>query len=302
MRVPVLLVVAVLACASVSACRTQTPDVRPARLRLGVAVPPSFAIVPGEVNSAQFAPLAAYLESAVHVPVSLVVSRNVNRICADFEAGLYDVAFLGAAHFAHAHLRAGAIPLVMRNEDRQTTSVFIAAARDPRTSLVEFKGARFGFGPMVSSSHLMARRYLEHLGITPETFFRSVSYSAGPGDTALLVRDGAIDLGVGTTVSIARMFTEGTLRHDQVRILIETPPYVNLVWAASVTLPGSMRMELRDAFLALSVDSPEERPILRSLEATAFMPASIEDYEELAGLLKRLSLVDRPLDIEQEPR
>jgi ABC-type phosphate/phosphonate transport system substrate-binding protein len=98
------------------------------------------------------------------------------------------------------------------------------------------------------------------------------------------------------------MFSSGTLRHDRVRLLLETPPYVNLVWAASATLPEMLRTELRDAFLTLSLDAPAQRPLLASLEASAFMPASMDDYEDLIALMKRLSIIDRPLETDRIPR
>ena len=181
MRVPVLLVVAaaVLTSVLVAACRAETSAVSPSRLRLGVAIPPSFNIAPDVDGVAEirrrYAPLAAYLEAAIQLPVDLSGSRNADAVTADFEAGRYDLAFVGAAHFAHAYERTQAFPLVMRDEDRRSTSVFVAAAGDPRTRLDEFRGARFGFGPVMSSSHLMSRSFLERHDIVPETFFSSVT-------------------------------------------------------------------------------------------------------------------------------
>jgi phosphate/phosphite/phosphonate ABC transporter binding protein len=302
MRVPVLLVVAATVLTSVAApaCRAQTAAVPLSRLRIGVGIPPSFSLIPDVAAAAEvrvrFAPLAAYLESAVGVPVDVAGSRNANNVLAEFEKGHYDLVFLGAAHFTHARERIGAVPLVMREEDRRTTSMFVTAAGDARKKLDDFRGARFGFGPILSSSHLNARNFLERHGITPEKFFSSVSHSDGPEETVQLVADGKLDLGVGTTITVARLVRPGGPFADKVRVVIETPPYVNLLWAASPTLPERTRTELRDAFLALTLDKPEHRPTLESLNATAFLPAFVEDYAALADLMRRQNLMDMPLE------
>jgi phosphonate transport system substrate-binding protein len=302
MRVPVLLVVAatVVTSVAVPACRAQRAEVPLTRLRIGVGIPPSFSLIPDVSAAAEvrvrFAPLATYLESAVGVPVDISGSRNANGVLAEFEAGRYDLVFFGAAHFTHAREKIGAIPLVMREEDRRTTSMFVTSAADPRMKLDDFRGARFGFGPVLSSSHLNARNFLERHGITPEKFFGSVSHSAGPEETVQLVADGKIDLGVGTTITIARLVRPGGPFAGKVRVVIETPPYVNLLWAAAPTLPITTRTKLRDAFLALTLDKPEHRPTLESLNATAFLPAFVEDYAALAELMRREHLMDMPLE------
>ena len=111
-----------------------------------------------------------------------------------------------------------------------------------------------------------------------------------------LIAEGALDLGVGTTVAIMRRLQSGTPAAAKVRVVIETPPYVNLLWAAAPTLPVAVRIRIRDAFLALTLEKPEHRAILQSLEASAFMPAFVEDYAVLAELMRRVDLFDRPLE------
>jgi phosphonate transport system substrate-binding protein len=297
-RVPLLARVAISAAVLTVDCRHTPGPSSPSLLRIGMTVPVAgFGAPdrPGESNEdlrARFAPVGAYFESALDLPVDLDTSRDFNQVAAQFEAGRFDLAFLGAVGFAHALEKIGAIPLVMREEDRHVTSVFIAPGKDGRNAIRDFSGARFTFGPRLSSNHLMARHYLERQGITPESFFREVGYSVSPEQTAILVRDGGAELGAANAFVIDRMLRSGALAPDSVRIVWETPPYVNLVWAVAPALREDLRARLRDAFLSLSPSDPEHARVLSLLNTRAFLPASVDDYADLARLMRRMRMFE----------
>ncbi len=291
-RARALVAVTILALAAVS-CRDDR-DPAPARLRVGIIAPVGVAAPPADADTlrARYQPLVAYLERTLQLPCDLHATRDLSALAVDFEAGRFDIAFLGAADFTSARERRGAIPLVMRENDRLATAVFVAAANDARTTIEDFKGASLTFGPRFSSSHLMARHYLEKQGIIVETFFRQVAYSERPEDTALLAGDGSFELAVTGAAALFQLFQVGRLRPDQVKVVWETPPYVSTVWAAAAELPPALVASIRDAFLALSPDRPGHAVVLSALGATSFLPASTADFLEMSAMLHQMGLVD----------
>jgi phosphonate transport system substrate-binding protein len=296
-RITAFVVVTVSAVVTL-ACGSRPLNARPERVRVGLIAPLDDRVPVGEQVTRtrnRLAPVAAYLETVLHLPVTIDGMRDLDPLAAGLETGTVDVAFLGAAHFAHAHERTGALPLVVRESDRYVTAVFIAAADDARATLNDFRGGLLSFSPRFSSSHIMARHYLEQQGIAPEQFFRAVEYSPNSDNTALLVTTGRADLVATGGAAVAQMIQNGGLRANQIKVVWETPPYVTSVIAASPQLPEPLLIDIRNAFLALSIADRSHAPVLSALNATAFLPASLDDYADVTALMRRMRLLDTDL-------
>lgn len=274
-----------------TACRdAPLPMHTPTALRFGVFA--ADAGGPPEQVAARFQPLKAHLEARLKRPIALVASNDAAAILAQFEAGRFDVAFHRAITFPHAQEHVGAVPVVTRQEDRHTTTVFLASATDPRQSLEEFRGARFTFSVRLGSSYVMGRHYLEQHQIDLESFFRDVHYSAVADEALSRLRSGQADLCVASSQAMARMLASGSLRSSEIKIVAETPPHVGELWFASTSLPADLRMQVRDAFLVLSPERPEHAAALRALSASAYLPATSDDYRQLTDLMRRMRLLD----------
>jgi phosphonate transport system substrate-binding protein len=291
-------VVAVIWAGDTLACTPPPLNAPPTRLRIGLIAPVDDRVALDEQRRRlrdRLAPVATYLEAALHLPVTVEGMRDLDPLAAGLENGTFDVAFLGAAHFAHAHERIGALPLVVRESDRYVTAVFVAAADDTRATLNDFRGGLLSFSPRFSSSHIMARHYLEKQGIVPEQFFRAVEYSPNSDNTALLVTVGRADLVATGGAAVSQLIQSGALRANQIRVVWETPPYVTSVIAASPQLPERLLIDIRNAFFALSPAAPSHAPVLSALNATAFLPASLDDYADVTALMRRMQLFDTAL-------
>lgn len=240
----------------------------------------------------RFHPFEAYLEAALARPVDLIVGGDAGRMLAEFEAGHFDVAFNRAIAFPHAQEHAGAVPLVMRQEERQSTTTFLARASDLRQSLQDFKGGRLDFSIRLGSSYVMARHYLEQRQIVPETFFSEVHISPVADESVERLKRGEFDLSVVNSLALLRMLTSGALKPDEFKVVAETPPHVGQLWFASSALPVSDRRRVRDAFLALSTDDPQQAAALKSIGASAFVPATLDDYREFTDLMRAMQLLD----------
>lgn len=241
------------------------------------------AVPPGEAEDrllAKHGPLLDYLRSETGLEFELSIPRDYGDLLETYDAGEVDLAWFGGLIFIQAAQRSGAVPLAFRDVDMQFTSCYLADAANPRTTIHEFRGEAFSFGPPLSTSgHLMPRYYMNRDGLDPEEWFGSVQHSAGHDQTAFSVSDGTIALGVANCVIVAALFDSGILDPDRVRILATTPPYSDYVWAASPTMDEGTRVALLNAFLALDADVPEHREILRLQGANMYMPAGSSDFE-----------------------
>ena len=262
-----------LACTDAGRENPPTPQV----IRLGVLPDQSI-----ESLVAKYSPLIGYLAQKTGLEFELVVSDGYAGLLEDFHADRVDIANFGGLTFIQAERRDNAVPLVMRDTDLNFASCYLVSAADDRSSVAEFYGESFAFGPRLSTSgHLMPRYFLNAAGIDPDTFFASIRHSSGHDETAILVRDGDVGIGVANCLIVASMNADGRLQPGEVRILETTPAYADYVWAVHEHMDASKKMLLRDAFLALDAVDPEHQAILKKLGANAYLPASHTDFEDV---------------------
>jgi phosphonate transport system substrate-binding protein len=245
-----------------------------------------------EMLQQRYTPLFEYLASELEIPYQYIASRSYEELVEQFVAGRVDLAYFGGLTFLQAHSAGQAEPLVMRDVDAKFISCFLVRSDSPATEVRDFQGKVFSFGSEMSTSgHLMPRHFLLQRGIRPEDLFAEVRYSGAHDRTAYEVRDGRVDLGVADCHVIRSMFADGRLRRDELRVLWETPPYPDHVWAVQPDLDHTQRRAARDAFMKLSPADDDHLGILGRMSAGAFLPASIEDFAGLRVTAIQLSLL-----------
>lgn len=231
----------------------------------------------------RYSGLLSYLKAETGLPATIETPKSYSELLQWFQAKKVDLAFFGGLTFVIAETFHGAEPLVMRDVDTRFTSSFIVRADDPAKGPEDFKGRSFSFGSRLSAAaHLMPRHFLSTLrSIEAETYFREVRYS-GTHDTSIYwVRDGAVDMAATDSEVVRTMFSDGSLKKSEVRVLWETPPYANYVWAVRSTLDTGLKTKLRDAFMALSQTDPRHADILRQMRTRSFLPAGSNDFRPL---------------------
>lgn len=257
----------------------------PATLRVGV--------LPDEERSrlqSRHAPLVEYLSQDLGIPCELVIPETYGELVELFREGKIDLGYFGGFTFASARKQTRAIPLVMRDVDTRFTSYFLARGDDPRRSLEDFRGARVTFGSELSTSgHLMPRYFLHTRGWVPEDFFAEVKFSGTHDETAYWIRDGKADLGAANARVIDRMFADGRLDRSAIRIVWQSSPFPDYVWAIQPSHTPETRAAIRDAFLRLSISDTDHAGILEQQRARGFLPA---EEQEFAVLGKAIALLD----------
>lgn len=260
----------------------------PTVLRIGVLPDQS-----REALERRYAPLFAHLSATVGIEHKLIVPRDYGHLLALFHEGRVDLAYFGGLTFLRARRGDGAVPIVMGDVDARFVSYFLVRTDNTAASLTDLKQKSLAFGPRLSTSgHLMPRHFLVQKGFVPEKFFAMVRHSTAHDETAYMVRDGVVDAGAVNGAIVQAMFADGRLSRDAVRILWQTPPYPDYVWAMRKGISEKVRRGVQDAFLALSMQNPSQAAILARVGIARFLPVTANEFELLSGVANQLGLLD----------
>jgi phosphonate transport system substrate-binding protein len=235
---------------------------------------------------ARYVPLLDYLRSETGIAYELVTPSSYQELLDLFGQKKIDVAFFGGATYVLAHKKYNAVPLVSRLTDSQFKSMVIVKTELPARTLHELKGMTFAFGSELSTSgHFMPRHFFSMSNIVPEEFFGEVMFSGAHDKTAEWVRDGKVQAGVVNSVILHEMFLDGNLNKKNIRVLWESPPYVDYVWGVQKGLDEEVRNKIQTAFLGLSKNDPQQKKVLEALGASYYLPALHDDFVMLEKVI-----------------
>ena len=242
----------------------------------------------------KFTPLGKYLESKTGMKVEFTPVTDYAATVEALAAKKLDMVWFGGFTFVQAYLRTNksAIPIVQRAEDEAFRSVFIAKTGSGINTLADLKGKNFSFGSVSSTSgHLMPRYFLLQSGVNPDKDMR-VAFSGAHDATVFQVAGGKVDAGALNISVWTKMLQEKKIDSSQLKVFYTTPPYYDYNWTVRGDLDPALVSKLRDAFLALDPNNPEQREILALQRASKYVPTKVENYIDIeeaarsAGLLK----------------
>jgi phosphonate transport system substrate-binding protein len=183
--------------------------------------------------------------------------------------------------------------LVLRQEDAEFKSVFIARPGSGINSLADLKGRTFSFGSVSSTSgHLMPRSFILKAKLNPERDFKQVAYSGAHDATALWVESGKVDAGALNFLVWDKLAQTKKVDLSKVNVFWTTPPYVDYVWTVRGDLDKGLQERIAAAFLKLDYGNPEHKQVLDLHRTKKYIKASDEDWKGIeeaavaAGLLK----------------
>jgi phosphonate transport system substrate-binding protein len=267
-------------------CRTQDGS-KPRTLRLSM-IPTTD---PGKVIR-ESQPLVEYLERETGAKIDLTVPTNYAAVVEAISNDQVDIAYLGGFTYVQASKRAGVLPLVQRERDREFHSLFITHKDSGINSLGDLKNRKFAFGDVNSTSgHLMPEYFMRQAGVDLEVITNAL-YSGGHDATALAVANKKVDAGALDETVYQKMVADGKLDGTQVKVFYTTPPFFDYIWAARKTLDPSIAASFSSAMLKLDSNDTTHKPLLTLLNASKYVKAEDGDYAKLrqaatdAGLLK----------------
>jgi len=242
-----------------------------------------------------YTPFAEYLSRELAVKVQFTPVVDYAATVEGLAAKKLDLVWYGGFTSVQAVRRTNgtAKRLVLRQEDAEFRSVFIANPGSRIKSLEDLKGKTFAFGSVGSTSgHLMPRHFLLQAGINPEKDLKQVAYSGAHDATALWVESGKVDAGALNFLVWDKLVQTKKVDLGKVNVFYTTPPYVDYVWTARGDLDQGIQDKIVAAFLKLDYANPEHRKLLDLHRTKKYIRANDADWkgtEEAAiaaGLIK----------------
>ena len=242
-----------------------------------------------------YTPFAEYLQKALGVKVQFTPVVDYAATVEGLAARKLDLVWYGGFTSVQAVRRTNgtAKRLVLREEDAQFKSVFIARPGSGIKTLPDLKGKTFAFGSVSSTSgSLMPRYFLLQAGIDPERDMKQVAFSGAHDATALWVESGKVEAGALNFLVWDKLVQTKKVDLGKVSVFWTTPPYVDYVWTARGDLDRGLQDKIAAAFLSLDYANPEHRKLLDLHRTKKYIRAndaewkSVEEAAIAAGLLK----------------
>jgi phosphonate transport system substrate-binding protein len=242
-----------------------------------------------------YTPFAEYLSRELGMKVQFTPVVDYAATVEGLAARKLDMVWYGGFTSVQAVRRTNgtARRLVLRQEDAEFKSVFIARSNSGINNLRDLKGKTFAFGSVSSTSgHLMPRYFLLQNNVKPETDMKQVAFSGAHDATALWVESGKVDAGALNFLVWDKLVQAKKVDTTKVNVFYTTPPYVDYVWTARGDLDRGIQDRIVAAFLKLDYNNPEHRKLLDLHRTKKYIRANDADWkgtEEAAiaaGLLK----------------
>jgi phosphonate transport system substrate-binding protein len=242
-----------------------------------------------------YTPFAEYLGKELGMKVQFTPVVDYAATVEGLAAKKLDLVWYGGFTSVQAVRRmdGNARRLVLRQEDAEFKSVFIAKPGSGIANLADLKGKTFAFGSVSSTSgHLMPRYFLLQSKLNPEKDMKQVAFSGAHDATALWVESGRVDAGALNFLVWDKLVQQKKVDLSKVNVFYTTPPYVDYCWTARADLDKGLQEKIASAFLKLDAANPEQKRLLDLHRTKKYIKAndadwkSVEDAAVAAGLLK----------------
>ena len=242
-----------------------------------------------------YAPFAEYLTRELKMKVRFTPVVDYAATVEGLAAKKLDMVWYGGFTSVQAVRRTNgtAKRLVLRQEDAEFKSVFIARPGAGIKGLDDLKGKTFAFGsPSSTSGHLMPRFFLLKEGINPDKDFSRIAFSGAHDATVAFVASGRAEAGVLNASVYDKLVEKGDANAKAVRVIATTPPYYDYNWTVRGDLDPALVRKLTAAFLKLDPANPAHKEIMDLQRASKFIATKPENYKGIeeaarsAGLLK----------------
>ncbi len=242
-----------------------------------------------------YTPFAEYLSHELAMKVQFTPVVDYAATVEGLAAKKLDLVWYGGFTSVQAVRRTSgtAKRLVLRQEDAEFKSVFIAKPGSGIQRLEDLKGKTFAFGSVSSTSgHLMPRYFLLQAKINPDKDMKQVAYSGAHDATALWVESGKVDAGALNFLVWDKLVQTKKIDLSKVNVFYTTPSYVDYVWTARGDLDKGIQDKIIAAFLKLDYANPEHQKLLDLHRTKKYIRANdadwkgTEDAALAAGLIK----------------
>ncbi|OIO85257.1 MAG: hypothetical protein AUK01_06625 [Anaerolineae bacterium CG2_30_57_67] len=270
---------------------TPAPQVgadEPRKLSLRVAIA---AVISPQATFETYAPLLDVLSRRLDRPVQLIQRGTYAEVNELIRTGGADMAFVCGGAYVEGQREFG-MELLAAPQVRGETTYFsyIIVPRDSEAqSLADLRGARFAFSdPLSNSGYLTPLWALREMGVTPETFFASTTFTYSHYNSIRAVADHLVD-----GAAVDSLVYEFTIASDptysgKTRIIAKWGPFGIPPVVINPQIDVSLKSQLRAALLAMSEDDAGQKA-LNALMIDRFVSVDDSAYDsirQMAAILR----------------
>ncbi len=260
-----------------------------------------FTAIPGDNTTelaAKFKPLEKYLSEKLGVKVQYVPTADYAASVSSFVNGDVHLAWLGGLTGVRVRLKvSGARAIAQGEVDPEYHTYFIAhkdSGLEPGDEFPgDLRGKTFTFGSAGSTSGRLMPEYFirKHSGMTPKEFFGTEAHFSGSHEkTAQLVAAGTFQAGAIDYKTYDRLVAAKKIDPEFCHVIWTTPPYPDYNWTAHPDLETRFGKGTIDRLqkIMIGMTDPE---LLRAINRKKLIPAKNEEWDDLAGLGRKLGLL-----------
>jgi ABC-type phosphate/phosphonate transport system substrate-binding protein len=242
------------------------------------------------------------------LPFDFVLYSNYERQVEDLVDGRIHAAWNSPLAWVRARRLAAARgrevrSLVMRDTDRDLTSVVVTQAGSRLESVADLKGAVLAAGAVDSpQGTLIPLSHLRQLGLRPGEDLTVRRFDVGVGlhgdhiggerDAARAMLSGDVAAACMADASHLMFTAEGTLPAGSTRVLAQTVPYDHCNMTVIDTAPGDLVDRFAALLASMSYADPRVRPLLDLEGLTAWVDGRDSGYAALETAVEETGFYD----------
>lgn len=267
----------------------------------------TFAVIPAENASGvadRWAPFVAYLTKELGVPVKLRIANDYAAIIEGQKAGNVQIAYYGPASFARAivtGVKTEAFAIDVNTDGTKGYySVFYVKKESPIKTIEDAKGKNLGLvDPNSTSGNNMPRFALDHLKITPETYFSKIVFTGSHENAVLALSQGTVDIAANwwnaeDDSNLTRMLNKKMLKNadgsemkkDDFRIILKSDLIINSPYAYLSDLPADLKASIKKAFLEAASKDKAAFDKLSDGKNKPWESIGTKDYDDTIKMIK----------------